>query len=128
MPAWASAAFAEYVQWRDSVFEEEERACLLPLPPERHETCEWRSAKVAPDYAGCWPNAVERGGKWRHLALEQHGIALIEGDCSRDGCRLVIDGEAVTFEEFGKMMGDYEGFELEWRIRDVGDSDFPDAL
>lgn len=35
---------------RDSVFEEEERACLMPLPPERYETCEWRSPKVAPDY------------------------------------------------------------------------------
>ena len=35
---------------RDSVFEEEERMRLMPLPAERYEMCEWRSAKVAPDY------------------------------------------------------------------------------
>ena len=35
---------------RDSVFEEEEKAHLMPLPAERYEMCEWRSAKVAPDY------------------------------------------------------------------------------
>ena len=35
---------------RDSVFEEEERALLMPLPAERYEMCEWRSAKVSPDY------------------------------------------------------------------------------
>ncbi len=35
---------------RDSVFEEEERMHLMPLPAERYEMCEWRSAKVAPDY------------------------------------------------------------------------------
>ena len=34
---------------RDSVFEEE-RMHLMPLPAERYEMCEWRSAKVAPDY------------------------------------------------------------------------------
>ena len=35
---------------RDSVFEEEERPHLMPLPVERYEMCEWRSPKVAPDY------------------------------------------------------------------------------
>jgi transposase len=35
---------------RDSVFEAEERPCLQPLPKEPYERCEWRSAKVAPDY------------------------------------------------------------------------------
>ena len=35
---------------RDSVFEEEERMHLMPLPAERYEMCEWRSPKVAPDY------------------------------------------------------------------------------
>lgn len=35
---------------RDSVFEEEERPHLMPLPAERYEMCEWRSPKVAPDY------------------------------------------------------------------------------
>ena len=35
---------------RDSVFEEEERMHLMPLPAERYEMCEWRSAKVSPDY------------------------------------------------------------------------------
>ena len=35
---------------RDSVFDEEERMHLMPLPAERYEMCEWRSAKVAPDY------------------------------------------------------------------------------
>lgn len=34
---------------RDSVFEEEERPHLMPLPAERYEMCEWRSPKVAPD-------------------------------------------------------------------------------
>lgn len=35
---------------RDSVFEAEERERLMPLPERRYEMCEWRSAKVAPDY------------------------------------------------------------------------------
>lgn len=35
---------------RESVFDEEERAHLMPLPAERYEMCEWRSAKVSPDY------------------------------------------------------------------------------
>ena len=35
---------------RDSVWEAEELPCLQPLPPEPYERCEWRSAKVAPDY------------------------------------------------------------------------------
>lgn len=35
---------------RDSVFAEEERMHLMPLPAERYEMCEWRSAKVSPDY------------------------------------------------------------------------------
>ena len=35
---------------RRSVYEAEERACMQPLPAERYEMCEWRSAKVSPDY------------------------------------------------------------------------------
>ena len=35
---------------RDSVFDEEERMHLMPLPAERYEMCEWRSAEVAPGY------------------------------------------------------------------------------
>lgn len=35
---------------RDSVFEEEERDRLLPLPEERFERCEWFTPKVSPDY------------------------------------------------------------------------------
>lgn len=35
---------------RDVVFEEEECMHLMSLPTERYEMCEWRSAKVAPDY------------------------------------------------------------------------------
>ena len=35
---------------RDSVYEDEERACMQPLPSERYEMCEWRSREVAPDY------------------------------------------------------------------------------
>ena len=35
---------------RDSVWREEELPRLQPLPPEPYERCEWRSAKVAPDY------------------------------------------------------------------------------
>jgi len=35
---------------RDSVYDEEERVHMLPLPAERYEMCEWRSAKVSPDY------------------------------------------------------------------------------
>lgn len=34
---------------RRSVYEAEERACMQPLPAERYEMCEWRSAKVSPD-------------------------------------------------------------------------------
>jgi transposase len=35
---------------RDDVYEAEERPCMQPLPEEPYERCEWRSAKVAPDY------------------------------------------------------------------------------
>jgi transposase len=31
-------------------FENEERDCLLALPAERYEMCEWRRAKISPDY------------------------------------------------------------------------------
>lgn len=49
--AWLSSRpFAAKDGSRDSVFEEEERMHLMPLPTERYEMCEWRSAKVSPDY------------------------------------------------------------------------------
>ena len=49
--AWLNARpFSAKDGSRDSVFGEEERMHLLPLPPERYEMCEWRSPKVAPDY------------------------------------------------------------------------------
>lgn len=49
--AWLnSRPFAAKDGSRESVFLEEERGCLLPLPAEPYEMCEWRSAKVAPDY------------------------------------------------------------------------------
>ena len=49
--AWLNARpFSAKDGSRDSVFEEEERMHLMPLPPERYEMCEWRSPKVAPDY------------------------------------------------------------------------------
>lgn len=35
---------------RESEFEDEERDHLLPLPKERYEMCEWRRAKISPDY------------------------------------------------------------------------------
>lgn len=35
---------------RDEVFEAEEQAYLLPLPDKPYEMCEWRCAKVSPDY------------------------------------------------------------------------------
>lgn len=35
---------------RDAVFEAEELPLMQPLPKEPYERCEWRSAKVAPDY------------------------------------------------------------------------------
>lgn len=35
---------------RDSVYEAEEAPRMQPLPPEPYERCEWRSAKVSPDY------------------------------------------------------------------------------
>ena len=49
--AWLhSRPFSAQDGSRDSVFEEEERMHLMPLPAERYEMCEWRSAKVSPDY------------------------------------------------------------------------------
>lgn len=45
-----SRPFAAKDGSRDEVFEAEEYQCLLPLPPNRYEMCEWRSAKVSPDY------------------------------------------------------------------------------
>ncbi len=49
--AWLNARpFSAKDGSRDSVFGEEERMHLMPLPAERYEMCEWRSAKVSPDY------------------------------------------------------------------------------
>ena len=49
--AWLNARpFKSKDGSRDSVYESEELPHMLPLPPDRYETCEWRSAKVAPDY------------------------------------------------------------------------------
>lgn len=48
--AWPdSCEMPDYGQTRDERLEEE-RGGLLPLPPGRFERCEWRRAKVAPDY------------------------------------------------------------------------------
>lgn len=35
---------------RDELYEQEERGHMSPLPAERYEMCEWRVAKVSPDY------------------------------------------------------------------------------
>lgn len=49
--AWLNARpFTAKDGSRNSVFEEEERMHLMPLPTERYEMCEWRSPKVTPDY------------------------------------------------------------------------------
>lgn len=49
--SWLNArSFSAKDGSRDSVFGGEERDFLLPLPTERYEICEWRSAKIAPDY------------------------------------------------------------------------------
>ena len=49
--AWLNARpFAAKDGSRDSVYESEELPHMQPLPETRYETCEWRSAKVAPDY------------------------------------------------------------------------------
>lgn len=49
--AWLNARpFKAREGSRDDVYESEELPSMQPLPPERYETCEWRSAKVAPDY------------------------------------------------------------------------------
>ncbi|MDO4539116.1 MAG: IS21 family transposase [Coriobacteriales bacterium] len=49
--AWLNARpFKSKDGSRDSVYESEELRHMQPLPPTRYETCEWRSAKVAPDY------------------------------------------------------------------------------
>jgi transposase len=49
--AWLNARpFKSKGGSRDSVYESEELPHMQPLPETRYETCEWRSAKVAPDY------------------------------------------------------------------------------
>ncbi|WP_283170801.1 IS21 family transposase [Curtanaerobium respiraculi] len=45
-----SRPFSEREGSRDSDFDERERRTLMPLPAERFEVCEWRRAKVAPNY------------------------------------------------------------------------------
>lgn len=45
-----SRSFSAKEGSRDSVYEDEERGCMLPLPVQPYERCEWRSAKVGPDY------------------------------------------------------------------------------
>ena len=48
---WLNAcSFSAKEGSRDSVYEDEERGCMLPLPVQPYERCEWRSAKVGPDY------------------------------------------------------------------------------
>ena len=45
-----SRSFSAKEGSRDSVYEDKERGCMLPLPVQPYERCEWRSAKVGPDY------------------------------------------------------------------------------
>lgn len=48
---WINARpFSEREGSRDSDFESREAPALMPLPGERFEMCEWRRAKVAPNY------------------------------------------------------------------------------
>ena len=48
--AWLNAReMPDHGESRDARLAEE-LPCLLPLPPARYELCEWRRAKVAPDY------------------------------------------------------------------------------
>lgn len=48
---WVNARpFSEREGSRDSDFESREAAALMPLPEQRFELCEWRRAKVAPNY------------------------------------------------------------------------------
>lgn len=49
--AWLNARpFKSKDGSRDAVYEAEELPHMQPLPQTRYEACEWRSAKVAPDY------------------------------------------------------------------------------
>lgn len=57
------------------------------------------------------------------LQISDHGIirGRIEWDEARDDDRLpllVIDGREVSFEEFGRMMMSYEGWQFKLEIRD----------
>ena len=53
--AWLnSRPFSAKEGSRTSVFGAEEAPFLLPLPADRYEGCEWRTAKAAPDYHVKW--------------------------------------------------------------------------
>lgn len=71
---------------RMSIFNEEEAGGLLPLPSTRYEMCEWRSAKVAPDYHVRVDNMNysvphELIGRQVDVKLTEREVFVMEGGC-----------------------------------------------
>ena len=81
---------------RRELFDREEREHLLPLPRERYEICEWRSAKVAPDYHVTVD--YMRYSVPHRLIGEQVDVKLSSAKVS-----LMADGEIVA--EHGRLRG-----------------------
>ena len=88
--AWLNARpFSAKDGSRDSVFEEEERMHLMPLPADRYEMCEWRSAKVSPDYHV----TVD----YMHYSVDHSLIgAQVDVKMTSSGVTVMHGGEAVA--------------------------------
>ena len=82
--AWLNARqMPDHGQSRDERLQEE-LPHLLQLPPERYELCEWRRAKVAPDYhirAGCMHHSVPFGlaGQTVDVGVTDSAVRVMHG-------------------------------------------------
>ena len=71
---------------------------------------------------------IRRGVARKHLKRERHGVqiadrvvcGMIEWDDAQDGSvpLLNIDGREITWQEFGRMLMTFEGWQFKLEIRD----------
>ena len=75
---------------------------------------------------------IQGGLAVRHIEDNEHGLritdagvvrGLIEWDAAQDGDLplLVIDGRDISWQEFGRCVMSYEGFQFKMEIRDKSD-------
>ena len=65
--------------------------------------------------------SVSESAWGEHISLEDHGNIDIRYSSEDDGVSFAIDGRPVSLEELGKMLASYEGWTLQYQIREKSD-------